>query len=76
MAGDAAIDHVEQTGADDDESALEEFTARKQDGGKDIDEQADERENVRVDSGQGQAVDDQQNDLVATSANRACDGHD
>ena len=64
LAGDAAVNHVEEAGTDDDEAGVEEHAdvvvgacVAEEEGCNDVDDEADEGEGVGRDFGESEAVD-------------------
>ena len=62
-AGDAAVDHVKEAGSDDDEASVEEHAdvvvgarVAEEEGGDDVDDEADEGEGVGGDFGESETV--------------------
>ena len=69
FAGDTAVDHVENSGAKDDQAGLKELPLRQKHGGDDVDQQADKGEYIRVDLRESQATDNQQDYLITSPPN-------
>ncbi len=82
LAGDAAVDHVKEAGADDDEAGVEEHAnvvvgarVAEEEGGDNVDEQADEGEGVGRDPRERETVDDLLQQPAAALTECACPGH-
>src|SRR6185437_1256377 len=79
LTGDAAVDHVEDAGADDDQAGVEEHAGivvlvgeAEEDGSGGVDEQSDEGEDVGRDFRERKAIDDGLQENSAGPAKRTC----
>ena len=69
-----AIEHVEKTGEEDDDGAGAEVADGEIRGGSEIDDQAKESEEIRIDTGGGQRTDDTVEQPFPAATNSACEG--
>src|SRR5262249_6897119 len=75
FAGNAAIHHIEKACTDDDKSGREELALSQHHGAHGINDEAEKREDVRMNPRQLEPSDDQHDDLDADYSDTVCNAH-